>query len=76
MLGSILDFTKVMSDNIQASSHRVYLVSKVVDFSDDVGVGVGLWVVTHWISVSLHVFYSGVLGASVVLWFYCVDCRF
>ena len=72
MLDSVLDFSKVMSDNIQASSHGVYLVSKVVDFSDDVGVD--FWVVSHWIPVSLHVFYSGVLGASVVLCFFSFVC--
>ena len=45
MLNSILNFSEVMPDNIQASSHGVYLVSKVVDFSDDVGVD--FWVVSH-----------------------------
>ena len=73
MLGSELDFSEVMSDYIQASGHGVYLVSKVVNFFNDGVVGVDFWVVPHWISVGLHVFYSCVLGAFVVLCFFISD---
>ena len=72
MLGSELDFSEVMSDYIQASGHGVNLVSKVVNFSDDAGDG-DFWVISHWISVGLHIFYSGVLGAFVVLCFFISD---
>ena len=45
LLDSELNLSKVMSDDVQASSHGVYLAPKSVDSFDDIGVD--FWVVAH-----------------------------